>query len=319
MVMWTNCMQFVGEHGVTVRELERLARTSTNLNGMERWRYIVIAPDPADTRPKPPRSEWVIHATAAGRKAQEVWRPLFGVIEQRWQERFGESEINQVRECLWAVASQSEIQLPDCLPILKYGLVSSAAGKGQGTPAGRGSGDGPHLPLPALLSRVLLMFAIDFEGESDVSLAIGANVLRLVGEEGVRVRDLPRLAGVSKEAIAMAMSFLQKRDYAAVKPELPGSRVKVLTLTAKGRRARDEYQRLVWAIEDRWESNFGEETVRGLREALERLVGEAPVKPSPLFQGLDPYPEGWRASVPRPETLPHYPMVLHRGGFPDGS
>ena len=24
-------------------------------------------------------------------------------------------------------------------------------------------------------------------------------------------------------------------------------------------------------------------------------------------------------SVRQPETLPHYPMVLHRGGFPDGS
>lgn len=28
---------------------------------------------------------------------------------------------------------------------------------------------------------------------------------------------------------------------------------------------------------------------------------------------------GWRAPLRRPVTLPHYPMVLHRGGFPDGS
>jgi hypothetical protein len=32
-------------------------------------------------------------------------------------------------------------------------------------------------------------------------------------------------------------------------------------------------------------------------------------------QGTD----GWRAKVRRPTTLPHYRMVLHRGGFPDGS
>jgi hypothetical protein len=37
---------------------------------------------------------------------------------------------------------------------------------------------------------VLLAFAIDFEGESEVSLAISANVLRLIGEEGVRVPDI---------------------------------------------------------------------------------------------------------------------------------
>jgi hypothetical protein len=34
-----------------------------------------------------------------------------------------------------------------------------------------------------------------------------------------------------------------------------------------------------------------------------------------LFRGLEPHPDGWRASVRKPNTLPHYPMVLHRGGF----
>jgi hypothetical protein len=34
---------------------------------------------------------------------------------------------------------------------------------------------------------------------------------------------------------------------------------------------------------------------------------------------MTPYPEGWRASVATSETLPHYPMVLHRGGYPDGA
>src|ERR1700687_5246528 len=44
MVMWSNCMRFVGEGGVRVGELEELARTKTNLNGMERWRYITVEP-----------------------------------------------------------------------------------------------------------------------------------------------------------------------------------------------------------------------------------------------------------------------------------
>jgi hypothetical protein len=34
---------------------------------------------------------------------------------------------------------------------------------------------------------------------------------------------------------------------------------------------------------------------------------------------MQPYPDGWRASVRAPATLPQYPMVLHRGGYPDGS
>jgi hypothetical protein len=72
--MWSNCMQFVGQHGVTVSELELLARTKTNLDGMQRWGYIVVEPDPVGG---------VIRATTKGRKAQEVWRPLFAVIENR--------------------------------------------------------------------------------------------------------------------------------------------------------------------------------------------------------------------------------------------
>jgi len=50
-----------------------------------------------------------------------------------------------------------------------------------------------------------------------------------------------------------------------------------------------------------------------------------------LALGLEPYPDGWRAErTPyRAQTeamladpvsaLPRYPMVLHRGGWPDGN
>jgi len=41
--------------------------------------------------------------------------------------------------------------------------------------------------------------------------------------------------------------------------------------------------------------------------------------PCPLLAGLEPYPDNWRAAVPAPVMLPHYPMVLPRGGYPDGS
>jgi hypothetical protein len=60
-------------------------------------------------------------------------------------------------------------------------------------------------------------------------------------------------------------------------------------------------------------------TIDGLEESLSRLAGTGMAGNSPLFQGLEPDPNGWRASVRKPDTLPHFPMVLHRGGFPDGS
>ena len=314
MAMWSNCMRFAGEAGVRLGDLESLARTTTNLNGMVRWGYIVVEPDPDDTRPRPPRSSWLIRATPKGLQAREVWRPLFADIEKRWQTRFGKDEAGCLRESLWAVAGQVDVELPDCLPILGYGLFSRVPGRTR-----RATDAGSSLPLPALLSRVLLAFAIEFERESDLSLAISANVVRVLDEKGVRVRDLPLLTGVSKESISMALGILQKLRIAVVEPDQTGGRAKVARLTPKGREAQDRYRHLLGIIEERWQAHFGEGNIRALRETLERFVGEPSAQSSALFLGLEPYPDGWRASARRPNTLPHYPMVLHRGGYPDGS
>ena len=141
------------------------------------------------------------------------------------------------------------------------------------------------MTLAALLSRVLLAYAVEFEADSEMSLAVCANVLRLVGDEGMRVRDLPHLSGVSIEAIGTALSFLEKHGYAVVKPESSGSRVKLLMLTAKGRKARGRYFELVESIEERWSVRFSKAAIRDLRESLERLAGNADGESSLLFRG----------------------------------
>jgi DNA-binding MarR family transcriptional regulator len=251
LVMFSNCMQFIGEEGVPVGQLECLARTATNLPGMERWGYIVVEPDPAESRPKPPRSEWVIRATPAGRKAQDVWRHLFDAIEKRWRERFGTEEIQQLRESLLALATQLDVELPDCLPILGYGLFSKGPDQELQKEGRRGDGVGDHQPLSVLLSRVLLAFAIEFERESELSLAISANVVRILDGKGVRVQDLPALSGVSKESISTALSFLSKRGFAKVDPDPGGTRAQVARLTPSGREAQKLYGQIVQVVEDR--------------------------------------------------------------------
>jgi DNA-binding MarR family transcriptional regulator len=326
MVMWTRFMQFVPEEGISVRELQRLARMSDKSMSMwlarlgKWWGYLVVESDAAACGSKRIDTNAVVRPTSGGRKAQEIWRPLFGVIESRWRQRFGTDEMEDLRESLWAVARQFDVDLPDCLPILGYGLASRDSDTGERAPAGRRDSAGAsRLPLPALLSRVLLAFAIEFERESELSLAIGANLLRVLDGKGVQVRDLPRLTGVSKESLSMAMGILRKKRFAVIEADESGSRTKVARLTAKGKEVQDAYHKLLAAIEKRWETRFGEKTVVALRESLERLEGEPGARTPPLFRGLEPYPDGWRAAKPKAETLPHFPMVLHRGGFPDGS
>lgn len=309
-------MKFVDDEGVSLDELERRARTGTNLPGMQRWGYIVVVPDPPD-RPKPRRADWLVRSTPAGRKAQQVWRPLFAEIENRWRERFGPGRVEALRRSLQAVASQLDADLPDCLPILGYGLFSRGPNSHRPASTSREHDDASDLLLPVLLSRVLLAFVIEFEHEYEISLAIAANILRVLHEKEVLVRELPVLSGVSKEAIAVAIGFLQNKGLVLVRQD--ANRARIARLTPKGLQARDQYRPRLGTIEERWLDRFGKDSTRALRESLETLAGEAEGELSPLFRGLEPYPDGWRASVPKPKTLPHYPMVLHRGGFPDGS
>jgi hypothetical protein len=300
MVMWSNFMQFVGDEGVTAGELQQLARVpKLSLSGMERWGYVTV-------EPKKVRSQGVIRATANGRMARQIWRPLFAVIEQRWEARFGKDQIDTLRASLSALVSRIDVELPEYLPVLGYGFCTEILSQKRPAPAAVEGG------LPALLSKVLLTFTLDFERDFDLSLPMCANALRVLDEAGVRARDLPRLAGVSKEAIKVALGFLAKRRLVVESGQL-------VRLTPKGRLAQEAYRKQLAVIEERWLARFGADGIRKLRESLERLVGEPTAQRSPLFLGLTPHAEGWRASIPKPETLPHYPMVLHRGGYPDGS
>jgi DNA-binding MarR family transcriptional regulator len=173
--------------------------------------------------------------------------------------------------------------------------------------------------LSVLLSRVLLAFTLDFESQSKLSLPISANALRVLDESGIRKRDLPRLAGVSREALDMSVGFLARHGCAVVEPDPSTGRGKVVPPTSKGGQAQAKYRRILTSTEESWPKRFGGETIRSLRDALEPLVGDGTAPGSPLFGGLVPYADGWRASVRAPDLLPHYPMVLHRGGYPDGS
>src|SRR6185437_14501835 len=113
MVMCFNCIRFVGERAVTARELARLARTNTNLPGMKRWGYVTVGD--ADK----------IIATRAGMNAYETWRPLFGEVEERWRDRFGQSTIDALSDSLSTIGMQLEADLPDCMPIVAHGQRTS--------------------------------------------------------------------------------------------------------------------------------------------------------------------------------------------------
>ncbi len=321
MVMWSNCMQYVERAGTSVRQLQDRARVA-DLDGllarMKRWGYLTINLDPDDSRAKPPASDWLVHPTAAGRWAQHIWRPLTAEIEHRWEARYGLDPMTELRRSLASLAEQLDAGLPDYLPVVGYGMRTPDQPQ---HPPEVPAADPALLPqsgLPTLVSRLLLAFTLEFEADGATSLPVSANVLRILGSDEVLVRELPRRSGVSKEAIAVALGFLERGGDALVGPSASTSRAVSARLTAKGQARRDLARDRMADTEARWRSRHGAVRLARVRASLQSLVGAGDAS-SPLFGALEPPAGGWRAALPRPETLPHAPMVLHRGGFPDGS
>ena len=177
--------------------------------------------------------------------------------------------------------------------------------------------------LTALLAQTLLANTLDFEEQSELSLALSATVVRVLGKDGTPVRDIPAAAGVSKEATAMALRYLAKTRFVAIEGSTAATNR--AHLTAKGHEAQAWQPGIHAKVETAWGARFGVDEVRALRRSLGGIL-EHPR----LAEGLRPHADGWRATGPyrartdalltNPrEALPHYPLVLHRGGWPDGS
>jgi hypothetical protein len=240
----------------------------------------------------------VLRPTRAGAYARRVWPQALTDTEQRWRARFGDGPVGSLREALAPLAgpmpsSPPEVHAQD--GFFTHVLPGQAASQDDS--------------LAGLLGRVLTALTVEHEQGSAVSLPVGADLLRVIGDGTVRIRDLPPLSGVSKEAIAMATGFLDRNGLAELRPE------RSVALTVAGRAALADYR-----------DRAARHSDQDLRACLEAIVTQREA----LAAGLVPPNGGWRAEKPYlaqtqriladpVAALPWHPMVLHRGGWPDGS
>jgi hypothetical protein len=303
--MWANHLRFVGDDGIPARELMHRSLVSaatirSRLGALRRWRYVTVD------------REHVVRLTAAGRRARAVWAPLAEEVEARWRARHGAAAIEALRARLAAVPT-SETPLPRYLPIVGYAMGSEVVQPPEPLVDGDAGDD-----LSVLLARALLRFTLEFESGSRLSLPVHVDGLQVLGADPVRIRDLPRLSGCSKEGMAMITGFLDRSGLASIEPD-PAGRGKVVRLTPAGDAARDRGAARIRAL--------GGEHRRRLDayDALDAVLA------APAFaEGLRPPATGWRARPPYlaqterlladpRAALPRHPLVLHRGGFPDGA
>jgi len=327
LTMWANFLRFLSPDGVPLRDVADLVPL-VNLPGLERWGYVRVGPGPGGSRPSPPRQDAFVRPTRWGRLAQDICEPLTGVIEERWRDRFGGAVIGQLSEALRTVVGPAGDEWPAFLPV----SGAHRREKGPNPPTVAPGHRVPGTGLPALLSRALMSFRAGFEGESGLSLPVSANTLRVLSADGVALADVPRLAGVSREAVSLSVGRLEKGGLAVSGPDPAGGRGKYVSLTPRGERAQAAYHRRAGGVVDGWRARSGDGVIDGLAGALRALYAAADSGPGqPLISaGLVPDPQGWRANPPYARltqamiadpagALPHYPMVSHRGGYPDGS
>jgi DNA-binding MarR family transcriptional regulator len=158
------------------------------------------------------------------------------------------------------------------------------------------------LPMSALLSQALIAFMIEFErdiaskrNDSCESLPMYSNVVRLLSEEGLPMRQLRARSGISNPAMSVLVKLLERYGWVVVATYPANSRTKLVRLTRQGRENGDECRRILAVAEQRWKAQFGGKTIRQLRESLEDLVGHLGAE------------------------LPHFPVAMaHRGGTPTG-
>lgn len=269
--MWTNGLRFIAEDGITVYELRRRARAVCNIGGLERWGWISVGEVGGERRAG--------YGSHRGVKGATVLRPTGdGVLARRLWPRM----LSSVEE-RWRARFHTHVADGDSIT--------------------------EERPLVALIGQVLTALTLDHEKNAAVSVPLGANVLRVMGPDVVRTRDLPALTGLSSEGTAMAAGYLERRGLAI---STPGRAVR---LTLEGLNALDDYRH--------WAARPKDQRLRG---ALEAVVAQSEA----LSTGLVP-PEGcWRGERPflartqrllaNPTgALPWHPMVLHRGAWPDAS
>ena len=143
------------------------------------------------------RSDWHVRLTTKGIQAVETWRPLTDFIERRWERRFGQEEIDELRAK----------------------LLNNL----------RNFGEGVDLSLPALLWQRLAVYRLEFDRESDVPLPLCANTIRVLSEKPTPLSAIARLTGGSPETTDIGW---QIRPYVIVEAAAGTARGKTVRLTA---------------------------------------------------------------------------------------
>ena len=187
-------------------------------------------------------------------------------------------------------------------------------------------------PLPTLLSHALIGFEQEYdtlikdealtEGQTSAPhLGVWANVLRVIGDDGLDLRDLGTRAILAKRAVRVVVRDLEAQGWLKVEKATNMRGPKMLRLTAAGQQARAGGERLAAAVEERWRRRYGAARIDGLRAALAAIADAIAVELPHYLTGYGPGDGAitggpYLAEEPGPPRIPargeEWPVVLRQ-------
>ncbi|RPA59957.1 MarR family transcriptional regulator [Gordonia oryzae] len=104
-----------------------------------------------------------------------------------------------------------------------------------------------------------------------------AQSLVLMGliDGGCHASDLATRLGVSRQAVAQAVTALERHEYVSREPDPDDARAKRIHLTGRGRSALRVMRANALAIEDEWREVLGEQRLAGFGDTLDVLLQNA--------------------------------------------
>jgi|SRR5215475_9069827 len=96
-------------------------------------------------------------------------------------------------------------------------------------------------------------------------------LLQMIPANGIRITDLARMAGMTKQALGEFVDWLEERGFVRSGKDPADGRVRLVTRTAAGDAAAATAARAIAAVERDWRKDIGAQRYDAMKEALRDL------------------------------------------------
>ncbi len=100
-------------------------------------------------------------------------------------------------------------------------------------------------------------------------------ILQMIPPDGIRITDLARLAGMTKQALGEFVNSLEDSGFVSSGPHPADRRVRLVRRTRQGDEAAESATRAIASVESSWRQEIGSGRYDAMKQALRELGAES--------------------------------------------